>query len=304
MTFKHPPAPAAAPILIITVIVTLTLSLTATTARAADNDDEDFKWQETSNELDALPFSQAFIDSVRKAHTDPPAKQKGLRAVEHERSVNGETLVFEVGWSVFKAGYLILSATHIRSKGLLRVSAKTMTGNAVSKIYKVRNHEISWVDADGLYPVFFEQHAREGKKYKADNYIVYDNINDKLFFKRNKLQVFDTPKFTHDYISIICYDRSMPRKPGDAFEAAMFSKPKTYPMKFKVHEKRETVQVGNKSYNCVKIEPSLVGEGRVFTKKDKMEVWVTDDEDHYPVMLKSKAKIGSLNGKLVQIIKN
>jgi len=270
---------------------------------AAANDDEDFKWQEASKELDALPFSQAFIDSVRKAHAGAPALQMGLRAAEPGRFVNGETLVLEVGWTVFKAGYLILSATHIRSRGLLRIGAKAMTGNAVSAIYKVRNYEISWIDADGLYPVFFEQHVREGKKYKADNYIVYDNVADKLFLKKNDLQTFDTPKFTHDYISVMYYVRSMPLNPGDTFETFMFSRPKTYPLKFKVHEKRETVQAAGKNYSCVRVEIAMVGEGRVFTKKDKMEVWVTDDEDHYPIMLKSKAKIGSLNAKLVQVTK-
>jgi hypothetical protein len=273
------------------------------TARAAKNDDENFKWQEAAKELDAFPFPQSFIDSARKAHAGAPSRQSGLRDAKPGPFANGETLVFEVGWTVFKAGYLVLSSMNIRSRNLLRISAKVMTGDAVSAIYKVRTHEISWVDADGLYPVFFEQHAREGKKYKADNYIVYDNADGKLFLKKDKLQVFDIPKFTHDYISIMYYARSMPLNPGDAFEAILFSRPKTYPLKFKVHEKRETVQVGGKNYNCVKIEPTLVGEGRVFTKKDKMEVWVTDDENHYPVMLKSKAKIGTLNAKLVQIIK-
>ncbi len=293
---KYPFLPTTASILLIAASM-------ISTVWAATNDDEDFKWQEASKELEALPFSQAFIDSAKKAHADAPARQRGLRAVEPGNFINGETLVFEVGWTVFKAGYLILSATHIRSRGLLRVGAKAMTGNAVSAIYKVRNYEISWIDADGLYPIFFEQHVREGKKYKADNYIVYDNIADKLFLKKSNLQVFDTPKFTHDYISVMYFARSMPLNPGDAFEAFMFSRPKTYPMKFTVHEKRETVNVGGKSYNCVKVEPSLVGEGRVFTKKDKMEIWVTDDENRYPVLLKSKAKIGSLNAKLVQVIK-
>jgi len=275
----------------------------APAAFAAANDDEDFKWQEASKELDAFPFSQAFIDSARKAHTGALSLQSGLRAVEPGRFATGETLVLEVGWTAFKAGYLILSTAHIRSRGLIRIGAKSMTGNAVSAIYKVRNYEISWVDADGLYPVFFEQHVREGKKYKADNYIVYDNAADKIFFKKNNVQVFDAPKFTHDYISIIHYVRSMPLNPGDTFEAGLFLKPKTHSMKFKVHENRETVQVGGKNHKCVKIEIAMVGEGRVFTKKDKMEVWVTDDDDHYPVMLKSKAKIGSLNAKLVQVIK-
>jgi hypothetical protein len=286
-----------------TILILIFSIACAPAARAATNDDEIFKWQEAAKELDAFPFPQSYVDSARKAHTGAPSKQQGLRAVEPGRLINGETLVFEVGWTVFKAGYLIISTTHIRSRGLLRVSAKAMTGDAVSAIYKVRNHEISWLDADGLYPVFFEQHAREGKKYKADNYIVYDNIAGKLFLKKSKLQEFDIPKFTHDYISLICYARSMPLKPGDTFEVSLFSRPKTYPLKLKAHENRETIQVGAKTYECVKVEPTMVGNGRVFTKKDKMEIWVTDDEYHYPVMLKSKAKIGTLNAKLVQIIK-
>jgi hypothetical protein len=284
-------------------ILTIAFSFTPA-ARAATNDDEDFKWQETAKELDALPFSQAFIDSARKAYVGASSKQSGLRTVEPGPFLNGETLVYEVGWSVFKAGYLILSATHLRSRGLLRVSAKAMTGNTVSAIYKVRNHDISWIDADGLYPVFFEQHAREGKKYKADKYMVYDNIARKLFLvKGNKSQALDTEKFTHDYMSIIYYARSMPLNPGGAFEAFLFTKPKTQSLKFKVHEKRETVQAGGKNYNCLKIEVALIGEGRVFTKRDKMTIWVTDDANHYPVMLSSKAKIGALNAKLVQITK-
>jgi hypothetical protein len=282
--------------------LTLVFSL-ANAPRAATNDNENFKWQEAAKELDALPFPQSYVDSAKKAHTGASQRQQGLRAVKVGPFANGETIVLEVGWTVFKGGYLILSTTNIRSRGLLRISAKAMTGDAVSAIYKVRNHEISWVDADGLYPVFFEQHVREGKKYKADNYIAYDNVVGKLFVKRSDLKEFDAPKFIHDYISLMYYARSMPLNPGDAFEVPLFLRPKTYQMKMKVHEKRETVQVGGKNYECVKVEPVLVGEGRVFTKKDKMEIWVTDDENHYPVMLKSKAKIGTLNAKLVQIIK-
>jgi hypothetical protein len=298
-THKYSSIPPTAASIILFIVVFSFITATF----AAPKNDEDFKWQEASKELDALPFSQAFVDSARKAHAGALSRQSGLRTVEAGRFINGETLVLEVGWTVFNAGYLILTATNMRSRSLLRVNAKAITNNTVSAIYKVRNHEISWIDADGLYPVFFEQHVREGKKYKADHFMVYDNINDKLFFQKSDLQEFDSPKFTHDYISVIYYVRSMPLKPGDEFEASLFSRPKTYPLKFKVHNQRETINVGGKSYNCVKVEIAMVGEGRVFTKRDKMEVWVSDDENHYPVMLRSKAKIGSLNAKLVQIIK-
>ena len=277
------------------IILTLALSPTA-------QDDDGFKWQDAAKEMDALPFSQAFIDSVKKAHTggDTP---RGLRQVSGGRVSGTETLVYEVGWGPFKAGYLILTATNFRGRGLVRLGGKAMTSDFISAFYKTRDYVISWVDADGLYPHFFEQHTREGNKYKMDSYIVYDNKGGKLFYKKRSLKVYDSPQFTHDYLSILYYARSMPLKPGDTFSANMFTEPKADDIKFKVHNKRESVQVGAGTFNCVLVEPALVGEGKAFNKKSKIEVWVSDDEHKYPVMVKSKAKVGSINAKLVQVSK-
>jgi len=278
-------------------ILTLSLALSPAAQNAGD-----FKWQDVSKELDAFPFSQAFIDSVKKAHIggDTP---RGLRQVSGGPVSGTETLVYEVGWGPFMAGYLILTATNFRGRGLIRLGGKAMTSDFISAFYKTRDYVISWVDADGLYPHFFEQHTREGSKYKMDSYIVYDNRGGKLFFKRRDLKEYDSPPFTQDYLSILYYARAMPLKPGDTFSAGMFTAPKTDDIKFKVHEKRESVQVGAGTFNCVLVEPTLVGEGKAFNKKSKIEVWVSDDENKYPVMVKSKAKVGSINAKLVQISK-
>jgi hypothetical protein len=262
--------------------------------------DDGFKWQEAAKELDGFPFSQAFIDSVKKAHIggDTP---RGLRQVGGGRVSGTETLVYEVGWGPFMAGYLILTATNMRGRGLVRLAGKAMTSSFISAFYKARNYEISWVDAEGLYPHFFEQHVREGGKYKMDAYIIYDNKGSKLFVERKGLKEYESPPFTHDYISILYYARAMPLNPGDTFSADMFTPPKTDPIRFKIHDKRESVQTRAGTFNCVLVEPTLVGEGKAFNKKSKIEVWVSDDEHIYPVLVKSKAKVGSINAKLVQI---
>jgi len=272
---------------------------------AAAQDGGDFKWQDAAKELDALPFSQAFIDSVKKAHIggDTP---RGLRQVSGGRVSGTETLVYDVGWGPFKAGYLILTATNFRGRGLIRLGGKAMTSDFISAFYRTRDYALSWVDADGLYPHFFEQHTREGRdggKYKVDAYTVYDNKGGKLFVKRKDLKEYESPPFAHDFLSILYYARAMPLNPGDTFSAGLFTAPKTDDIKFKVRDKRESVQVGAGTFNCVVVEPALVGEGKAFNKKSKIEVWVSDDENKYPVMVKSKAKVGSINAKLVQISK-
>jgi hypothetical protein len=255
--------------------------------------------------MDALAFPQTFIDSVMKLHiADGGRGQYGMRSVPAGAFAGGETLVFDVAWSVFKAGYLVLSARPAKDRKLIKLSGKTMTSNFISAFYKARDHAISWVDASGMYPHFFEQHVREGNKYKKDSYIVYDNKGEKLFRKwGSEPEEFESPAFTHDFVSIIYYTRSIPLNPGDEFSLNMFTAPKTHPVKFKVLPKRETVKSGAGTFNCVRVELIVGGDGKAFSKKDKIEVWVSDDEHKYPVQVKSKAKIGSLNAKLVNVLK-
>ncbi|MDR3011684.1 MAG: DUF3108 domain-containing protein [Chitinispirillales bacterium] len=267
------------------------------------NEEDNFRWQDASREMDALPFTRAFIDSVTKEHLGGPSPLAQRRIQTNRPFMNGETLVYEVRWGLFRAGFVILTATPHRDRGLIRIGGKAMTGNIVSAIYKVRNYDISWIDAEGLYPHFYEHHAREGNKYRMDSYIIYDNTRNKLFLERRGLQEHETPRFTHDFMSLIYYVRSKPLNPGDRFEANLFTRPNTHPIRFSVQDRRETIQTAAGSFNCVKVELTAGGDGRVFGRRDKIEVWISDDNHKYPVMLRSRAKIGSLQARLVTIMR-
>jgi hypothetical protein len=287
-------------VLIAAIVITALITLPA---YSKDSKDDDIRWQTVSKELDALPFSQTYIDSVIKAHIGGNSDQRKLRKVESGIIENGETLVYEVGWGRVKAGFMILSVEHHRDKGLIRLSCKFMSNNFVSSIYKIRNHLISWVDAEGFYPVFFEDHAREGSKYKTDFYTVFDNKNGNLYNKRKKeAKEHNTPLFTHDYVSILYYARLMQLNPGNTFTVDLFSEKKTYPFKFKIHNKLETIKTGAGTFdNCIRVEPTILGDGKVFGRGDKIEVWVASNKHKYPVRVKSKAKVGSITANLIHV---
>ena len=292
------------------VIAMLIIILTPPQTVASNNsgdDDDNFSWQEVAREMDAMPFSRAFIDSVTQAHIGGPTPRALRKIPATPNFARGETLVYEVRWGAFKGGYLILNSRTFHGRGLIRLGAKAMTSTFVSSIYRVRNYDISWVDAEGFYPHFFEHHAREGKgggrnRYVMDAYVVFDNKEERIFHRRRRVREIKSPQFTHDHLSVLYYARTKPLRPGDAFEAQMFFDGKTDPIRFRVNTKRETIQVPAGAFNCVKVEPTLTGDGgRVFGRRSKMEVWVSDDEHKYPVMLRSKAKIGSINARLVMI---
>lgn len=259
--------------------------------------DDDIKWEDASKEVDHLPYPSSFIDSLQTHLRVDRVQGVRQQKVTPGPFAGGEKLVYEIVWGPFQAGYVILSAQPQPRSGTIRLGAKAVSNNFVSAFYKMRDYIVSWVDAQGLYPHFFEQHLREGN-YKMDGFILYDNESEKVFVQEKKSRVFRAPRFTHDYISILYHVRSMDFKRGDKFTIDMFIHSKIHPIHFKVKEKK-SIEVKAGKFKCIKVQPKLAGKGRAFNKKDKMEVWFSDDSRRIPVMIKSKIKVGSITAKLI-----
>jgi len=86
--------------------------------------------------------------------------------------------------------------------------------------------------------------------------------------------------------------------PGDTFTERIFVSSKEYPMIFSVHESQAR-EVDAGSFPVVLLTPRLVGEGRAFNKHDKLEIWISNDRRHLPVVIRSKIKFGSINARLI-----
>ena len=258
--------------------------------------EDNFRWQDTSQELDALAFSQSFIDSVKNKHLGKPSSIRSSRQALRGK----ETLVYEVQWGLIKAGFMILTTEPDITNGHIRVGMKMMSNNFVSSIHRIRDYSITWVDDKEFYPIFFEQHIRE-KKFRRDQYIIYDNKGEKLFIGARRDTVVAAPPFTHNFVSALHYARTKELKPGDTFTLNMYTRPKVHAMRMRVR-REERVSIGSRRYNCLMIEPTLVGDGERFNKNDHMTVWIAQDDAHrVPVMAKTKLKVGSITARLVHI---
>ncbi|NLG16866.1 MAG: DUF3108 domain-containing protein [Fibrobacter sp.] len=259
--------------------------------------EEEIKWQDASKEVDNFLFKPDYIDSVRNLN-NVSGTHKSLRYLEKRIPCEAETLVYDVAWGPFKAGYVVLTVEPDVKNRIIRLGGKALSNNFVGAFYRMRDYVMSTIDADGIYPLFFEQHLREGKKYKADGYILYDHETGKTYVQEKKFRSLETPQFIHDYISILYYIRTMQIAPGDTFSLNLFIHSKVHPIFFKCKERME-IKVDAGTFKCILLEPKLAGEGRAFNKKDKLEVWMTDDEYKIPVLIKSKIKFGTINAKLI-----
>ncbi len=270
------------------------------------------KWDRAEKEVGTNVYSQKFKDSLKTAFA--VADQEKLRELpEREFPFNKkEKLVYDGGWGFLRAGFCILDGKVV--KGKVHVEGKAVTNNFVSTFFKVRDHARTTFDLLGLYPYFFEQHISEttyktkmkgnkavrvGKEYKRDNWAIYDHTAGKVHTDRKKDSLtYPIKPYSNNYLSLFYYLRTLKFTPGDTFSIDCFVHGKDYPIFFKVLG-REQIKVKAGTFDCIKVEPKLVGEGSGFTKRDKMYLWFTDDKYHMMVKGKAKISLGWLSVNLL-----
>lgn len=279
------------------MFITKWLLLLAATTTSIYADRDDFSWQEAIRELDTLPYSSQFIDSLKNKFNI--SNQRDLRTlIPRATAYTNETLVYQVSWGPIFAGNLIITTDYDSVNNTIRIGGKAVSSNFVGAFYKMRDYVISTIDANGLYPLFFEQHLREGKRYRSDGWVLYDLQNKKVLIHNKLDKNFVTPQFTQDYLSVLHYIRNIKFQPGDTVTQHLFINKEIHPMFFSCKDK-EVIETDSGKINTLKLEPRLVGEGRAFNRRDKLEVWLTDDSNPTPILIKSKIKFGRITAKLI-----
>ncbi|MBD3422752.1 MAG: DUF3108 domain-containing protein [Chitinivibrionales bacterium] len=255
----------------------------------------DYKWRDAEPETDILAYTHEYRDSLYNGFG--VTFQQGMRTFTTGKFLDNEVLVFEGSWGFMSAGWAKLVLDRDTTNSRLLISAKAMTNPFVSAFYKVRDYMYCIADLEGMYPFFFEEHLREGR-YADDRWILFDNQNQLVYtHKKNKRKV-EVPPFSHSVMTLLYAIRARELKPGNRFTINAFVQKKNYPIRFTCRCKdRVTTDAGE--FDCIMIEPQLVGKGRVFTKKDKIRMYFTDDEYHMPVQVKIKIAVGSIYIKLI-----
>jgi hypothetical protein len=266
-------------------------------AAADQSPAQQFPWEEGSKSVDALAFPPAFIDSVRLLN-GVSVPEIPLRKLPRPGFAGGEKLVYDIGWGPFRAGYVISTADPDTAARTIKLGGKAISSGIVKNFFRIRDYVISTVDADGLYPLFFEQHIREGKHYKLDAWTLFDHSKGMLCIQTKKRKDLAAPMFVNDFMSVFYLIRTRKISPGDTFSLPIFVDPKVYSIFFECRQ-RETVRLSGVDIPCLLVEPRFVGDAGVFTKKDRLAVWLSDDDLKTPIMIKSKVQVGSAFATLV-----
>ena len=261
-------------------------------------DDDPLRWIAAEQALIQTSMIQrTFFDSLCLQNNVNPSYS--IRTLTAPPFWRGEELVYEATWGPFQAGIGTVTIRPDYTSSLIVVDAMAMTNDFVSAFYKVRDGVRSYITATGIYPLFMEQHLREGK-YSADRWQLFDHVRAIAHTYDNKHPQTVIVPGAQDYISIIPYLRQITIMPGDTFSIPLYSHPEMQWVLFRCRE-RTTVTIGSQKYNCIVVAPLLFGKGRIFSKRDELLLYLTDDNLHMPVLVKTKVRIGTLELKLLRV---
>ena len=222
-----------------------------------------------------------------------------FRTIPNNAWFVGEKLSFIVRYGPLVAGDATMEvADTVRYNNRLCYKIRT-TANSnkfISKFYKVQDKAESIMDAQGLFSWRFEKNLREGK-YKLDKLTEFDQAQH---VATSGSRTIDVPPNVQDVLSALYFMRTQDYPVGSVMSVQNVANMKLYDLKIKIHRK-DRVRVRAGTFDCVVVEPFLIEGGGIFKHEGKILIWVTDDERHMPVQMKSKVFIGAVTAELVEI---
>jgi hypothetical protein len=247
--------------------------------------------------LAALLLLLAGLPADSLAGLECPGRRDSV--VNHAFGV-GERLIFNIKYAGITAGTSsieVADTTRLNGHLCYRIENRSQSTPTFSVIYKVDDSATAWLDVDDFVSRGFEKHLREGD-YKKDQTVWFDQENNLAWYPE-KGDTLEIPPCVMDIFSAIFYVRMLPLEVGKDVIFDNHENRKNYPLVVKVH-RRETIKVDAGYFDCLVVEP-LIREPGLFKHKGRLWVWLTDDEYHMPVLMKSKVPvIGSVNAVLVE----
>jgi len=218
----------------------------------------------------------------------------------------GEKLTYRLKWGYISAGEStleVLPNTTIGSTPTFHFQLKAKTNAFIDRIYYVRDQIDAYAAIDMSRSIHYKKKVREGRT-KRDIVVEFDWKNQQAIysnFNKEKPPI-EISKTTFDPLSAFYYVRMFDPYDADLVSASVTDGKKCVSGRVK-YIKRESIKVPFGTFSTWLMEPDIKDVGGVFekSKNAKIQIWVTDDERHIPVLLKSKVIVGSFYAELIKI---
>jgi len=225
---------------------------------------------------------------------------KELPVINNEAFKRGELLTFRMHYGIIEAGVATLGITEeakeIAGRSTYHVVGLGQSRGAFDLFFKVRDRYETYIDDKSIVPWIFLRHVDEGG-YKIDQSYVFNHYSEKVNVGNNEM--YDIEPNMQDMLSAFYAARNLDlgaAKPGEIYSINCFMDKEVWPMKVKFIG-RETITTGLGTFKCLKYRP-IVQKGRVFKHEEDLNVWITDDKNHIPILGQADVLVGSIKAEL------
>lgn len=219
------------------------------------------------------------------------------RYVENDAFGPGERLVFSVEYGIIKAGTATLSVTGPEEyEGLMawRISASARSNPAFSAFFRVDDLNEALLDIVQMHTLRFYKRLQEGD-FRYSEEVLFDQEAGTARYpaeENPEEMLVSIPPHALDVLSCLYYARTLPLEVGAEYEIDCHTDNENYPLKVEVLG-RERIRVPAGEFDCVMVQPRLRGQA-IFDQRGEIFVWMTDDERHMPVLMRSAIVIGEI----------
>src|SRR5688500_4043996 len=205
----------------------------------------------------------------------------------------GERMEFEVRFGRIKVGNAhmeVVALEHLRGHTAWHTAFWVQGGNF---LYRVNAVYESWIDAETLSSLRFVQELQEGGKHTTRRFEIYPERS--VFIQTNKKDAQEEKSVSNplDDGSFLYFIRTIPLEVGKTYDFDRYFRPDRNPVRIKVLRK-EKVRVPAGTFNAIVIQPVIKTKG-IFSENGHAEIWLSDDDRHIMLQLKSRLSFGSLN---------
>ncbi len=244
------------------------------------------------------------IQKTNGKSNEPVSKNK--KSSQNFAFQKGEWLKFKMSYSNFlNAGFSTMEVreTTNNQKEAFHILGKGRSTGIVSLFFNVTDDYQTYMYKESLLPYRFIRKIDEGG-YTKDEEILFDHENNEATvknYKHNTVNKHPIGEDIQDLLSSLYYLRNQNLtnlKAGDEIELKMFIDKEI--TNFKLHFLgKEVVKTKFGKVKSLKFRP-MVQAGRVFKEQESLTIWISDDENKIPLLIKASLAVGSLRADLDQ----
>ena len=225
---------------------------------------------------------------------------------------DGEQLTFvaSYNWGIVRTEVGELTSTvHLKEDVMepyFAATASVKTYSFFDRFFKIRDSYEARFRARNLTPLYFYRDIHEGKYTIQNrfNFIEDNKIDAQIIRSNNRIKdtVMQGKACTFDLMTLLYFARNIETsqmKTGEQLSLSFVIDEEIHDLFFRYIGVEEKKVPGLGTFRCKKFAASLVA-GVVFTGKEEMLIWISDDDNRLPISLESPIVVGKVSARLLK----